>query len=133
MCDPSLFFRLPGTQFPVSMIHSDHGRGICDKFQTSDRNLTVSRLVFFPNNAPDRDISVQYMKNAKVVKNKIIVYIEFIESGITFIRYAHNQKVGKPINASLCEQVNQKVQTSCDKKYIHSSFNIKNRPYHITG
>ena len=21
VCDPSLFFRLPGTQFPVSMIH----------------------------------------------------------------------------------------------------------------
>jgi hypothetical protein len=24
VCDPSLFSRLPGTQFPVSMIHSDY-------------------------------------------------------------------------------------------------------------
>jgi hypothetical protein len=23
VCDPSLFSRLPGTQFPVSMVHSD--------------------------------------------------------------------------------------------------------------
>jgi hypothetical protein len=24
VCDPSLFSRLPGTQFPVSMVHSDY-------------------------------------------------------------------------------------------------------------
>jgi hypothetical protein len=24
VCDPSLFSRLPGTQFPVSMVHSDN-------------------------------------------------------------------------------------------------------------
>jgi hypothetical protein len=35
VCDPSLFSRLPGTQFPVSMIHSDNRCSLSRRAKTS--------------------------------------------------------------------------------------------------
>jgi len=42
VCDPSLFSRLPGTQFPVSMIHSETEKKIYISItKKSDMSITV--------------------------------------------------------------------------------------------
>ena len=43
VCDPLLFSRLPGTQFPVSMLHSEHTQA---KFNVYEKNIALFRYYF---------------------------------------------------------------------------------------